>query len=211
METFPFYLRSEGRELGSRLGIGRPGGIRTLCVHGALIAVFGVMMPWSKGLDFLDPVMITAYACLGVLFAGPASAQAFAGGGALPPARMLARILIAAAYGEGMALAVLLAGVATVDATHRRLLLPPLDTLAMGFTLGLSASLAQASVAAWAALRFSAVWARAIPRAILLVLLGVFFFRSRWLPDVAGEGAAICLAVTAAAWFALRGLAEPES
>src|SRR5712691_3017664 len=80
METFPYHLLLEGIELGSRLGMGRPGGLRTVLIHVALVAVFGVYLPWQKGLDFLDPVITTAYACLSVLFAAPAAAQAFAAG-----------------------------------------------------------------------------------------------------------------------------------
>src|SRR5262245_33902051 len=98
METFPYYLRLEGRGVCSQLGIGRPGGLRVVAIHLALIAVFGVFLPWRKGLDFLDPVMTTAYVSLGALFAGPASAQAFAEAGSHSLKQMLARIFVAAAY-----------------------------------------------------------------------------------------------------------------
>jgi hypothetical protein len=208
MGTFSSHLRLEQITLRSRLGMGRPGGVRIVLIHAALIAVFGVFLPWQKGLDFLDPVITTAYACLGPLFAAPASAQGFADGDPGSLKRILARILVVAAYGECMALTMLLAGVATVSATHRRLLLPVLDVLALGGALGVSASLAMASVAAWIALRFSASAARGAMRAIFLSLLIAFFFWSRWLPDVAGAGALAGLAVTAAALFALRGLGE---
>jgi hypothetical protein len=210
METFPYYLRLEGIGLRSRLGIGRPGGFRIIAIHLALVAMFGVFLPWTKGLDFLDPVMTTAYVSLGVLFAAPAAAQAFAEGGAPSLKQILARIFVAAVYGEAMAVAMLVAGVATVSVTHRRLLLPVLDTLASGGALGLSASLALASVAGWVTLRYSAAAARTAMRLIFLALLAAFFLRSRWLPDVAGTGALISLAVSAAALIALRRCAESK-
>src|SRR5690242_4912994 len=33
-----------------------PARVRTAFLYAALIAVFGVLLPWTKGLDFLDPV-----------------------------------------------------------------------------------------------------------------------------------------------------------
>ena len=41
----------------------------------AVILVFGVAVPAAKGLGFFDPVLLAAYACLGIVFAGPAAAQ----------------------------------------------------------------------------------------------------------------------------------------
>ncbi len=206
METLAYHLRLERIGLAKRLGLGRPRGVRNVLIHVALIAVFGVFLPWQKGLDFLDSVITTAYACLSVLFAAPAAAQAFAEGRPASPKAALARILVAVIYGECVALTMLVAGVATVSVTHRRLLLPVLDILALGSALGVSASLALASVAAWITLRFSAGAARGAMRLIFLLLLLAFLFRSRRLPDVAGAGVLIGLVVTAAALLALRSL-----
>src|SRR5262245_14842024 len=100
MDTLPYYLRLEGRALAERLGPSRPGGARTVLIHVALLAVFGVFLPWQKGLDFLDSVITTAYASLGVLFAAPAAAQAFAEGRLDSPKAALARVLVAVIYGE---------------------------------------------------------------------------------------------------------------
>jgi hypothetical protein len=206
METVPDHLGLKGLAPGWRSGA--TGRFRTVLIHVALIAVFGVFLPWQKGLDFLDPVITTAYACLSVLFAAPAAAQAFAAGRAGSLKAVLTRIAVAAAYGECMAVAMLAAGVVTVSITHGRLLLPVLNILARGSALGVSASLALASVAAWITLRFSAGVARAAMRAIFLLLLAAFFFWSRWLPDVAGAGALIGFVVTAIAALALRRLGE---
>jgi hypothetical protein len=204
METVPDQLGL--KRAASGWGSGATGGARTVLIHVALIAVFGVFLPWQKGLDFVDPVMTTAYACLSVLFAAPAAAEAFAAARAGSLKTVLTRILVAVAYGECMALAMLAAGVITVSLTHGRLLVPVLNILAKGSALGVSASLALASVAAWITLRFSAGVARAAMRAIFLLLLAAFFFWSRWLPDMAGTGALIGLVVSAVAALALRRL-----
>lgn len=77
MQRFSYRLKQEGSRLGARLGWQGSGRYRVILVHVALVAVFGVFLPWMKGIDFLDSVMTAAYACLGVLFAAPAAAQAF--------------------------------------------------------------------------------------------------------------------------------------
>src|ERR1017187_4424743 len=71
-------LQYERRALLERIGIVGPRRARSILTHVALIAVFGVWLPWMKGIEFLDPVVLAAYACLGILFAGPVAAQAFA-------------------------------------------------------------------------------------------------------------------------------------
>src|SRR5438270_5832038 len=89
-------------------------------LHVALIVIFGVFLPFRKGLDFLDPVMISAYACLGALFAAPAAARLFAGRrpqSMREPAWLAAK---AVGYGEGLALIMLCAGVATLRVSRGR-------------------------------------------------------------------------------------------
>jgi len=198
MGNLAYHLRREGQGLRTRVGV------RVLAIHLAIVAVFGVVFPWMRGIGFLDPVMISAYACIGVLFAGPAAAQAF---GLDRPQSMgdaLARILMAVAYGELMTVLLLLAGLATVYATRHFLFAPDLEALATAGLLGIAASLAVAVIAGWMTLRFSARAARQGMRVLFLLLLIVFFYRSGWLPDVAGEAALISLAIAAAALFALR-------
>ena len=51
--------------------------VRGAFIYLVLLIAFGVFLPWQKGLDFFDPALLAAYACLGVVFAGPAAAQAF--------------------------------------------------------------------------------------------------------------------------------------
>ena len=177
-----------------------------MLLHLVLIAVFGVLLPWWKGPEFLDPVMSSAYACLGVLFAAPAAAQAFSGGGprkdgaqttrpqTMPDA--LLRIGRAVGYGEGLALIFLAAGIITANLTRsgsRRL--PQLDTLAETALLGVAASTAMAAAAAWMALRFSAAFARRGMRFCFLAMLVAYYYWSSRLPEIALTGAAICAVI----------------
>src|SRR6266404_9994083 len=78
----------------------RLGGFKGVLIHIGLIGVFGVFLPWRRGIEFLDPVMLSAYACLGVLFAAPTAAQAFADSRPTSINAAIARILAAVLYGE---------------------------------------------------------------------------------------------------------------
>jgi hypothetical protein len=198
MGNFAYYLRREGEGLRERIGM------QVVLVHLAIIGVFGVLFPWLRGSVFLDPVVIAAYSCLGVLFAGPAVAQGFGAERPQSIHQAIARILMAVAYGEMMAVMILLAGFLTVFTTHRYAFAPDVDTLLSGGLLGLSASLAMAAIAGWLTLRFSAAGARRTMRVLFLLLLFAFFFRSGWLPDVAGEAALFCLVIAAVTLIGLR-------
>jgi len=187
-----------------------PNTSRAVLLHLAIVAVFGVGVPWLKGLDFLDIVLLSAYACLGVLFAAPAAIQAFAGE---PPRTMrdaLIRVLLTVLYGEGMVIVILMAGFMTVYLTHRAIFTPDLGTLASVSGMAIAASLALSAISAWVTLRFSPGAARRALRVIFLLLLVVFYFRARWLPDIADSATLVSLVVAALAIFALRGALKPS-
>ena len=199
------------RNLASHVGIGRSGGSRVILIHLAIVAVFGVYLPWRKGLEFLDPVLLAAYACLGVLFAAPAAIQAFAGERPSTMKDAMTRVVMAVLYGEGMAVVILLAGFLTVYLTRPAMFAPDLGTLAAASILAIVASLALAALSAWLTLRFSASAARRALRVIFLLLLVVFYFRARWLPDVADTATLVFLVLAAVAIFALRGVLKARS
>lgn len=112
---------------------------------------------------------------------------------------------IAVAYGEFLTLVILLAGFMTVYLSHPTFMIPPdVTTLARASALGVTAATALASIAGWVTLRFSAGTARAALRAIFLALLVLFFYRYRWLPDVAGTAAIVSAGIAAVAILALR-------
>jgi hypothetical protein len=178
--------------------------LRVILVHLAIIAVFGVLWPWFRGIDFLDPVLLSAYACLGVLFAGPAAAQAFAAERPQSDADALGRIAVAAIYGEMLAVLILLAGLTTVYTSKHVPFGPDWIGLAWAVVLGFTGAVAMAAVAGWLALRFSTGMARGALRLIFLALLCLFFFKSRWLPDIAGRGISVCCGIAVLAFFGIR-------
>jgi hypothetical protein len=165
-------------------------------IYLALLGVFGVLVPGVKGLEFLDPVILIAYACLGTVFAGPAAVQLF---DQVPKSvrEAFGRVAAAVAFGEAMVVLLLAMGLATVRLLHRGIF--PFDalTLLAGFALGAALSLAMASMAAWIRMTYSASVARSALRATFVVLLVGFVFRSRFLPDVAWMGAGGGLAMAA--------------
>ena len=112
---------------------------RQVVTYSLLLLVFGVAVPYWKGLDFLDPALLGAYACMGMVFAGPAAAQAFEKKPA-SAAQALRSVALAVAFGEGISLAMLGCALATLYVTHSKLLpFPPdLTGLAWPEALGLS-------------------------------------------------------------------------
>lgn len=205
VQGFFYYARREGLAL-----TGRMRG-RGVLIHLALIAVFGVFLPMWKGIDFLDSVILSAYACLAILFAAPAAAEAFAASRPASFQAAMAKVAIALIYAEFMTVAILGTGLATVYSRTHFPVPPDFETLAVSAIFGFAAAAAMASIAGWLALRFSSGIARGVLRVLFLGLLLVFFYRSRWLPDVAARGAAISVGIAIAALLAIRHLASRKA
>ncbi len=184
--------------------------LRVVLLHLVLIVIFGVLLPLRKGISFLDPVMISAYACLGVLFAGPAAAVAFSKSRPQSLREAFWRTAKSVGYGEALAAIMLLAGALTVSVSGRRLLLPELDVLAQAALLGLFASIALALLAGWMTLRFSAGAARHGMRAIFLGLLLLFVFQAQRLPEVPLRGVELSVALSALMVLLLRREVHPR-
>ena len=184
--------------------------LRTAILHLILIAIFGVFLPFRKGLGFLEPIMITAYACLGVLFAAPAAASAFSKGRPQTMREAAVRAAKAVGYGEGLALVMLIAGVITVSVARGRALYPELDVLGEGAALGLAASTALALSAGWMTLRFSGTAARMGMRVIFIGLLVLFVFRGERLPEIPVRGVELSVALSALMVILLRREVHPK-
>ena len=197
-------LAEEASDLRRRLGFEGTGWIRAMPVYVLIIGIFGVFLPWQKGRDFLDSVMLGAYACLGVVFAAPAAAAQFAK--APTTRKALARVGIAVVYGELVAATILLLGIITVYASRwgRIVVGPDLRSLAECGALGLTLSLAVSTAAVWISLRFSPGAAKGVVRLVFLGLLAAFYLRSNWLPTVALRGAGIALLASILLFLALR-------
>jgi hypothetical protein len=179
-------------------------------LHLFLIAIFGILIPYAKGMDFFDPVVTGAYACMGALFAGPAAAQSF---GANRPQSMreaYRRAGKAILFGEALVFLCLLLGTLTVSFDHGRFLLPELDVLAETGLLGLAGTTAVAILAGWSALYFSPITTRLIMRLLFLALLLAFYYNSRRLTDVAVPGIVLCSVAIAAGLVLLKKEVCPQ-
>jgi|HubBroStandDraft_6_1064221.scaffolds.fasta_scaffold109121_3 hypothetical protein len=197
-------LAKEASDLSGRLGFQGAGWIRALPVFVLVIGIFGVFLPWQKGRDFLDPVILGVYACLGVVFAAPAAAPQFE---TIPTTqKALARIAISVFYGELAAFVMLLLGLITVYGSHggRIVVGPDLLSLAECAAFGLTLSLAVSTAAVWLSVRVSPRAAKGGVRLVFLGLLAAFYLRSGWLPFVALRGAGIALLASILLFLALR-------
>jgi hypothetical protein len=151
---------------------------REILLQLVLFGVFGIWLPLQKGASFLDPVVLGAYACLGVVFSAPAAASGQS-------------VYRAIRNGLLLSWAMLLAGVATVYVTRPVLVGPNLVSLAECGIFGLTLSAAVSLIVAFAASRASVGTAKVLARVLLLGLLALFYFWSGWLTDVAWMGAAL--------------------
>ena len=154
--------------------------------------------------------MITAYACLGVLFAAPAAAKSFSMSRPQTMREAGVRAAKAVGYGEGMALAMLIAGVVTVSVAQGRALFPELDVLGLGAALGVAASTALALFSGWMTLRFSAAWARVGMRLVFMGFLIVFVLQGSRLPEIPLRGVELSVALSALMVILLRREVHPK-
>jgi len=188
MET----LFAEVRLFGSRIG-----GLRSILPHLALLLAFGFMIPKLKGLLFLDSQVLGAYACLSIVFAPPATAQAFPAGARTSFQQAKARILVSVVYGEIVSIMLLAAGIATVYLTNQGGYAPEPDwkSLARSAMFGLGAAAMFSSLAALITVRFSRSAAMICLRVAFFALLILFYERGRLLPDIGLSAAIGCLVV----------------
>jgi hypothetical protein len=177
-----------------RVFASRIGNLRSVLLHLGLLAALGIWVSRLKGLDFLDPAVLGAYACLGLLFAGPAVAQSFPEG--IPSFKQAtARVLVGVLYGEMVALALLAAGIATVYLSYRGRFVPTPDweSLATSATFGLGACAMFAALAALLAVRFSRRMAIIWLRLAFFGLLILLYYQGQKLLEVGLTGAGACL------------------
>ena len=161
---------SEARQLLGRLGFRQGTWLRCTLLHAALLIAFGFLLPYEKGPDFLDAVILGAYLCLSVVFAAPAAAESFAS----PPGTFqvaVVRVLLSVLYGTLMSFSILVAGMAVVYTTRVIVVGPDLRALAESAVFAVMLALAVASVVAWISLRYSAGAGKGSARVIFMGLL----------------------------------------
>jgi hypothetical protein len=170
-----------------------------------LIALFGVVVPWWRGLSFLDDTMVTAYACLSALFAAPYAVAQFSRDRPQTMGEAFRRIGLSVAYGFVVTLVILIAGLITVNLNYRRSLhLPSLDVLAEALGFGLLLALALSMLAGWMALRFSAGAARTGLRLVFFGVIAAVYYWPARLMEVALPGAGLALLCAAAMLWLLK-------
>ena len=137
-----------------------------------IVALFGILVPWYKRYDFLDPVLLAAYFFLPLVLVAPMAADALAGS-ADSVAATVGRALLVAFCGWGLGVVIVAAGLITVNAAnwHGRLLLPGGAFLAAGALFSATAALASVIVAGMLAHLFSAATAKTILRLVFLAAL----------------------------------------
>lgn len=172
----------------------------------AVVVVFGVLLPWYKGLTMLQPLVVVAYALMALLFVAPAASEFWSSlENPAGPGAVIARLLAIVGYGWGIAIAMLITAIVTLNLAYRgpRLLIPPEPFFASALLLSLTAAIAVTVICALLARRFSPRTAKATVRILFLVALLTLVFSSRFLPEqwqVALADHTTRRAITALAW-----------
>jgi hypothetical protein len=150
--------------------------------------VFGIAVPWRRGLDFYDPLLLFAYCLAAVFLAGPAATDLV--GSEWDSARtVIARVFACALFSCGFYGWLVGVGVITVNvAIWPAVEWPPVMPLAAAFALNAAASLCMAAIGALLAVVLSPVAAKLIVRAGMIGALATLLFGPRLLPV---EGQAI--------------------
>lgn len=116
--------------------------IGALLANLAVLFLFGVIVPWVKGIEFLDLFLLVPYALLSVFYVSPrAVAVAF-----VSPIS-LAALGRTALQGWAIGALILVMGFTTVNVVIGHLVLPPLPVLLCLLVLSLMACLLTAAVA----------------------------------------------------------------
>ena len=170
----------------------RMGGRTGVLIYAFAMLALGILLPWHLSFDFLDAMVLLAYACLPALLVAPVVAESFAGDRerAQIPATseerrrsMYAKVAAGALYGWISALVALVLGIATVNLSFTRWILPP-ALLAIDLALmSLAVSVSAASIAAAVSIRArSAKHAKRTLRQGFLLLLVLVVYYSRFMP-----------------------------
>ena len=166
---------------------GLAGGKRRGLILIVLVALmFGLYLPYAKGFDFLDVIMLTAYGLMAGVFAGPAAIGLVGPPNPYPtPAEARAKVVAAALHGWTVAIGITALGIVAVNAFHwiGRLVTPPVKVLAGVAAVGLCASLWIAALGVALGLRLPPVTAQGVLRLVFLTVLGILVFRDQIFPQ----------------------------
>ena len=166
--------------------------------HTILFTLFGVFLPWRKGIEFFDPFLLAAYVCLAFVFTAPEVVDALARPATVdslmafshPPiaptrADLLRAIRRGCVYGWLCGLAIIALGIVTVNIAVARggLVHPPVVTLLSLLVWGGLGCILTAAAAAFVAMRTAhAGHAKSRLRTMLLAMLCAVIFVPQFLP-----------------------------
>ena len=170
----------------------RMGGRTGVLIYAFALLALGILLPWHLSFDFLDAMVLLAYACLPALLVAPVMAESFAGdrerGQILATSEerrrsMYAKVAAGTLYGWISALLALVLGIATVSLWFTRWILPPallaIDLALMSLAVSVSAAIVAAAVSIRAR---SAKHAKRTLRQGFLLLLVLVVYYSRFMP-----------------------------
>jgi hypothetical protein len=191
---------------------------RPLTINLVLIAAFGCLVPWRRGIDFFDPAVVAGYTAVALLLASSAVTALVSGRRTVDSA-----ILSAAGYGAVLLAIIYGLGISIVNFTYHpsRMLHPDWPLLGSALLFAFSGGLFVAAAAATLAVLFSPEVSRTAIRAIFaIVLLAAYFGKSRlpplWsaaidrqmttagLTRIALAGSAVCVVLAAGLLYAHR-------
>ena len=151
-----------------------------------VVVTFGILVPWYKGVAFLQPWVVAIYGCLALLFVAPA-ASAFwdANPAPMPAGALLGRLFQLVIYAWSIGVLTLLTAVVTLNLANwrGRFLPPPTALFGAVLVFSLMASSAMAALSAFLARRMSPAGARGVLRGLFLLVLLVFAFGPRFFPE----------------------------
>ena len=151
-----------------------------------VVITFGFLVPWYKGVAFLQPWVVAIYGCMALLFVAPAASNFWdANPDPLPAGILLGRLFQLALFAWGIGLLTLAAAVVTLSLVYGHGLFLPVQTGLMGsvLTFSLAASAAMAALSALLARRLTATSTRGILRGLFLLILMAFAFGPRFFPE----------------------------
>jgi hypothetical protein len=157
--------------------------VRQLILILILAGAFGVLVPFYKGIGFLDRRLIIAYGCLAAVIAGPTAADAFSTEGTERAGSALAKMVRIWLISWGLGVCVLALALATVNLTNRHstLLLPRVSFLVAVECLSITTAAALTALGAVLSRKFSGAMATAVFRTMFLVVIVVLFLADRFL------------------------------
>jgi hypothetical protein len=151
-----------------------------------VFALFGVLVPWIKGWEFLNLLLLLPYSCLSFLFVAPWAVESTFG--AEGKRLSLSGLGQAVTYGWGCGIFLIGLGLFTVNYAHPHKVLPPAPILLCLLVLSLLGCLLVAAIGAWVAMRApSADAAKRKMRLGFLVFLCLVLGVPRLLPDSASD------------------------